>query len=229
MNGKGWRTDERDQVDRWQWLINNISTTPRCRQNAPPLSVNKADKTSKKKKTKPTSTSGPYTTLQLPLSNEKSATYTKAQLEAFFDLRVRRYEDLLQCARTNATHCMLLKPDPGLYAISMARNCYTLRVKLELLDIFHYLQKHLTKSLAKGPTKTKSTVSYRNFGHNIGMDIPHSTLQGFLKNEDKIRAMAEQLPSIPSILSTARTECWRKSCIYGYRINSRSRFLSMER
>ncbi|KAF9080435.1 hypothetical protein BGX29_005320, partial [Mortierella sp. GBA35] len=126
--------------------------------------------------------------------DDKSATYTKAQLEGFFDLRVRRYEDLLQCARTDAAHCMLLKPDPGVYAISMARTCYTLRVKLELIDIFHYLQKHITKALTKDPTKTRTTVSYRNFGHNIGMNIPHSTLQDILRNETKIRAMADQLP-----------------------------------
>ncbi|KAF8930760.1 hypothetical protein BGZ47_000398, partial [Haplosporangium gracile] len=157
----------------------------------PSTSVNKV---SKKKKNTPTSTSGPYTSLQLLLKDDVKATYTKADLESFHDLRVRRYDDLLHCARTNATHCSLLMSDLGIYAISMARTCYTLRVKLELIDIFHYLRKRLTQPLVKDKTQTKTSVTFRNFGHNIGIDIPHSTMHGFINNESRIRELADQLP-----------------------------------
>ncbi|KAG9064927.1 hypothetical protein KI688_003189 [Linnemannia hyalina] len=139
-------------MDRWTRSTSSSAQRQDVVETPPPP-VNKANKVSKTKKNKLTSTSGPYTPLQLPFNDDKSATYTKAQLERFYDLRVRRYEDPLQCARANAAHCLLLKPDPGVYAISMTRTCYTLRVKLEPIDIFRYLQKHLTKPLAKDPTQ----------------------------------------------------------------------------
>lgn len=85
-------------------------------------------------------------------------------------------------------------PDLGIYAISMARACYTLRVKLELIDIFQYLRKRLTQPLVKDKTRTKSLITFRNFGHNIGIDIPHSKMYDLIDTESKIRKLADQLP-----------------------------------
>ncbi|KAF8930879.1 hypothetical protein BGZ47_000345 [Haplosporangium gracile] len=159
------------QRDRWTQHEGQIA---KISSKRPPPPVNKANKVSKKK-SKPTSTSGPYIALQLPLNDDKSAIYTKAQLEGFYDLRVRRYEDFLQCARTNAAHCLFLKPDPGVYAISMMRTCYTLHVKLELIDIFHYLQKHLTKRLAKDSTQIRTTIEakIRALGDHLPVDAKY--------------------------------------------------------
>jgi len=185
-----------------------------------PLASN--SKVSKKKKNKATSTSGPYTPSQLPLKDDMKVNYTKAQLESFYDLRVRRYEDLLHCARTNAPHCLLLMPDPGVYAISMARTCYTLRIKLELVDIFHYLQKHLTKPLVKDKNRTKSTITYRNFGLNMGIDIAHSTVYDFIRKEETIRKLADQLP-LDAKYMTNRKNRMVEEVLYLWLQNQRSR------
>ncbi|KAF8944093.1 hypothetical protein BGZ47_004661 [Haplosporangium gracile] len=76
----------------------------------------------------------------------------------------------------------------------MSMPCYTLRVKLELVDIFHYLQKHITKSLVKDKIQTKSTITYRNFGYNMDIDIAHFTMYDYIRNEETIRKQADQLP-----------------------------------
>ncbi|OAQ28224.1 hypothetical protein K457DRAFT_156392 [Linnemannia elongata AG-77] len=160
----------------------------------PPPPVNKANKASKKEKNILTSQADHIHPYNSPSRTTRVPLTPRPNSKGFYDLRVRRYEDLLQYARTDAIHCLLLKPDPGAYATSMTRTCYTLRVKLELINIFRYLQKHLTKPLVKDATQIRTTVSYRNFGYNIGMKIPHSTLQRILQNEAKTRALADQLP-----------------------------------
>ncbi|KAG0247453.1 hypothetical protein BGZ95_008666, partial [Linnemannia exigua] len=72
------------------------------------------------------------------------------------------------------------------FEISMARTCVTLSNKIELLDIYHYL--------ASRQNDLPGPITLRNFGKMIGVKLPFTTLQGWLKNEKTIRDKAVELP-----------------------------------
>ncbi|KAG0368615.1 hypothetical protein BGX24_002749 [Mortierella sp. AD032] len=97
------------------------------------------------KATKATINSGPFTPFQIPADDNSSVKYTKAELDKLHETRCRRYDDLLNCARNNQQPPSLLLPPSGKYAIPVTRICYTIRVKLELIDIFRFIQKAYTK------------------------------------------------------------------------------------
>ncbi|KAG0249739.1 hypothetical protein BG011_008988, partial [Mortierella polycephala] len=73
----------------------------------------------------------------------------------------------------------------------MTRICYTIRVKLELIDIYRFIQKTYTK--VQRNKKIAPVLSLRTFENYIGVHIHRNTLNRWLVQEDKLRQMAPQL------------------------------------
>ncbi|KAF9991544.1 hypothetical protein BGZ79_004336 [Entomortierella chlamydospora] len=75
----------------------------------------------------------------------------------------------------------------------MVRTRYTLRVKVEIINIYHYLRQHMTVPQVKDKSKTKPTASLKTFGEYIGIGLLHTTLEDFLKKEAELRQQAAKL------------------------------------
>jgi hypothetical protein len=83
-----------------------------------------------------------------------------------------------------------------MFEVPMVKVCTTLSVKLEYLDIYHYLksrQHHL-----------RHKISHNNFGLLIGCHIPKTTLSRMLQDEEKLRAASKLLPQDASYIVNRR-------------------------
>ncbi|KAF9959066.1 hypothetical protein BGZ70_008987, partial [Mortierella alpina] len=143
-----------------------------------------ADISVKEASTKPKSLGNKPTPLLLPIISTKH--YTQVQLREQTRLRLQRYDDLLKCARSGDMRTHMMIPDADGFEVPMAKVCLPLSVKIELLDIYHYLkarQGHLSRK-----------VSQSSFGFLIGCHVPKSTLSTMLRCEAKLRAASKALP-----------------------------------
>jgi hypothetical protein len=110
--------------------------------------------------------------------------YTKAELKKRDDDWDRRFKELLKAAREGDAHATLVLPDFKEYKLSMASDFKETMFKVECLDIFHYLRARLGVG----------QVSLSKFGPMIGVDLKKTTLQGWLKDEERLRKMGPLLP-----------------------------------
>ncbi|KAI1285624.1 hypothetical protein EDD11_000792, partial [Mortierella claussenii] len=124
------------------------------------------------------------TPLRLPTTSTKR--YTQAELDDIARIRRQRYDDLLECARSGDMSSHLVFPRADVFEAPMAKVCPSLSVKIEFLDIYHYLQAR--------QADIRHKISYNNFGSLIGCHLPSSTLCRMLKEEDKLRAASKVLP-----------------------------------
>ncbi|KAG0195621.1 hypothetical protein BGX33_002896, partial [Mortierella sp. NVP41] len=77
-------------------------------------------------------------------------------------------------------------PTANEYEVPMRRVSHSLETKVELLDIYRYLQKR--------KENLPFTLSTYTFGPVMGLKLGHSTLQLMLKREKQIRATAKSSP-----------------------------------
>ncbi|KAF9961428.1 hypothetical protein BGZ72_003685 [Mortierella alpina] len=124
----------------------------------------------------------PYGKKATPLHLPTTVTqqFTPAELEEKKRLRQERYDDLLQCARSGDASSLLILPSADPSDDPMAKVHLPLSVKLEYLDIYHYLQSRQGDFLPK--------LSYSNFGSLIGCHLPKTTLSRMLRDETQLRA-----------------------------------------
>lgn len=119
-------------------------------------------------------------------SSSKKKKYTKTELEERKDEWQRRYQDLLLCARRGDVDSMLVFPKSKEFELPMVKNCEPVHVKVELLDIYHYL--------VSRQDDLNQRVTYRSFGPMIGVNLPNQTLSNWIKNESRYRASVLNLP-----------------------------------
>ncbi|KAF9557255.1 hypothetical protein EC968_007715, partial [Mortierella alpina] len=74
-------------------------------------------------------------------------------------VRRERYEALLKCARSGDKSTYIMFPSADIFEVPMAKVCPTLSVKLEYLDIYHYLKSRQDELRIK--------ISKSNFGFLI--------------------------------------------------------------
>ncbi|KAG9063513.1 hypothetical protein KI688_004397 [Linnemannia hyalina] len=77
--------------------------------------------------------------------------------------------------------------DPEDFEIPRARVSRSLRAQVELLDIYHYLEK-------RKENIQFFKLSPRSFGPSIGVNLRRTTFERMLSREDELRAAAETLP-----------------------------------
>ncbi|KAF9574617.1 hypothetical protein EC968_006032 [Mortierella alpina] len=122
----------------------------------------------------------------LLLPTTSTELYTPTQMEEMTRVRRRRYKDLLQCARSGDMESHFLFPPAKRVQEPTTKVRLSLSVKIELLDIYHYLK------LRQDHVRQK--VSLSTFGPMIGCYLPKSTLSEMLRSEAKLRAAAEMVP-----------------------------------
>jgi hypothetical protein len=112
------------------------------------------------------------------LTSKKEKTLTKKQLEDIHALRQLRYNDLLNCARSDDMAVCIVFPTADRFELPLKRIYRSLEDQVELLDIFHYLEKR-KENLSFALTRD-------NFGPALGIDLPRSTLYKMLQREDEV-------------------------------------------
>jgi len=80
----------------------------------------------------------------------------------------------------------LVLPTKDLFEVRMVKVCETIKAKVELLDIYHYLGKRQDDLPFK--------LSKSNFGHLIGFHIPRTTLSSWLSREKEYRRECNKYP-----------------------------------
>ncbi|KAF9160458.1 hypothetical protein DFQ26_005495, partial [Actinomortierella ambigua] len=108
--------------------------------------------------------------------------YTIAQLKERNAAWDKRYKDLLTCARTDDCNAALVLPEFKEYELLMVKSCQPVHVKVELLDIYHYLKKRQRHIQTK--------VTYQSFGPMIGVSLPKQTFSNWIRNEGAYRNAA---------------------------------------
>lgn len=114
-----------------------------------------------------------------PLLNTKmDKTYTKKQLDEIYLLRRLRYHDLLNTARNDDMTAGVIFPTADQFEIPLSRVSLSLETQVELLDIYHYLEKRKENFSFKFTRHT--------FGPTMGIKLPKNTFYKMLKREDKV-------------------------------------------
>jgi hypothetical protein len=120
--------------------------------------------------------------------NQNTLTYTQTDLKAAEQVREQRYQDLLACARKDDRSAVIIFPGQNRFEIPMKRVVNKISVKLELVEIYQYLQRRWEQGTL--PTK----ITKGNFGQLIGCHIPRSTMAGLLNNLGDLRKASEIFP-----------------------------------
>ncbi|KAF8945655.1 hypothetical protein BGZ47_002215, partial [Haplosporangium gracile] len=120
------------------------------------------------------------------LPSKKDKTYTKQQLEEISALRRLRYDVLLRTARNDDMDAVIVLPTADHFEIPLTRVSRSLEAQVELLDIYHYLEKRKENLPIK--------FTHHNFGPAMGIRLPKTTFYRMLKREDEIRSAAAVLP-----------------------------------
>ena len=113
------------------------------------------------------------------LTSKKDKTYTKRELEEINTLRRLRYNDLLNSARDDDMAALIVFPTIDKFEIPLARVSRSLRAQVELLDIYHYLEK-------RKENVPFFQLTLRSFGPALGINLPKSTFELMLKREDEV-------------------------------------------
>ncbi|KAF9079857.1 hypothetical protein BGX29_005886, partial [Mortierella sp. GBA35] len=82
---------------------------------------------------------------------------------------------------------LIVFPTVDKFEIPLARVSRSLRTQVELLDIYHYLEK-------RKENVPFFQLTLRSFGPALGINLPKSTFELMLKREDELRAAAKTLP-----------------------------------
>ncbi|KAF9079350.1 hypothetical protein BGX23_004324, partial [Mortierella sp. AD031] len=120
------------------------------------------------------------------LTSKQDKAYTKQELEEIIARRRLRYNDLLTSARKDDKAAIIVFPTADQFEIPMARVSHSLQTQVELLDIYHYLERrkeNLPIALSPG-----------TFGLALGIKLSHRTCYNMLKREDELRDAAKTLP-----------------------------------
>jgi hypothetical protein len=112
------------------------------------------------------------------LNTKKDKTYTKKQLDEIYLLRRLRYHDLLNTARNDDMTAGVMFSTADQFEIPLSRVSLSLETQVELLDIYHYLEKR------------KESFSFKftrhTFGPAMGIKLPKTTFYKMLKREDQV-------------------------------------------
>ncbi|KAG0336388.1 hypothetical protein BG004_008076 [Podila humilis] len=119
-------------------------------------------------------------------STAKKKKYTQKEIAERNTEWERRYQNLLLLARRGDVDSMLILPRIKEYELRMVKSSTPLQMKIELLDIYHYL--------VRRQDQLNQRVTYRNFGSFVGLDLPNQTLSNWLQHEERYRAKAMKLP-----------------------------------
>jgi hypothetical protein len=114
-----------------------------------------------------------------PLLTSKNTTkYTKQQLEEMIALRGLQFNILLNSARRDDMSAVLVLPTADQFEIPLSRVSSSLEARVELLDIYRYLESR--------KENLSFTLSTRTFGAALGVKLPKSTCGDMLKREDEV-------------------------------------------
>ncbi|KAF9078919.1 hypothetical protein BGX23_005769, partial [Mortierella sp. AD031] len=122
------------------------------------------------------------------LTSKKDKTYAQRELEEINTLRRLRYNDLLNSARNDDMAAVIMFPTADQFEIPRTRVSRSLRAQVELLDIYHYLEK-------RKENLPSLKLSPRSFGPAIGVKLPRKTFERMLKREDELREAAKTHPN----------------------------------
>jgi len=125
----------------------------------------------------------------LAARNPNVVKLTQADLKYAQQLREQRYLDLLTCARNNDMNATIIFPGNDKYQIEMKKTVNTLAVKIELLDIYRYLEAR------QGAGSLQCKLTTGNFGQLIGCHIPRTSVFDMLSCEVTLRRAAEEFPT----------------------------------
>jgi len=114
------------------------------------------------------------------LASKKDKTYTKKQLDEINVLRRLRYNVLLNSARNDDMTAVIVFPTADQFEIPLSRVSRSLEAQVELLDIYHYLNKR------KENLHPSFKFTRHSFGPAMGVKLPRNTLYKMLKREDEV-------------------------------------------
>lgn len=112
------------------------------------------------------------------LASKKDKTYTKRELEEINARRRLRYHDLLTSARNDDKAAIIVFPTADQFEIPMARTSHSLKTRVEVLDIYHYLERR--------KEDFPITLSPNTFGLALGIKLSRRACYRMLKREDEV-------------------------------------------